>query len=323
MSSKLQFHGAIVLSALTAGLAACGGDRKPEASGTQKAPAVAQATPAARPEAAPPEMVKTSNVTVPPSDRAVKASYADAEGAFRSGKYGEAAELFASYVEGKPENAFGHYMLGLSAWRSGDRDRAEDALSRAVEIDPENVKAKINLGRVLLEQGRARDALPHLEKAEALSPDGAGLWRVVGNVKAELGRGEEAIDAYRNALVSDEKDTWSMNNYGLLLIQLGRHEEALPALARAVELKPGSAVFQNNLGVALERSGYLGGAAKAFAAALEEDPSYQKATVSLERVKTRLNGSTGEAPDLTSLATSFIEDVKRWQESGTEHHDGC
>jgi Tfp pilus assembly protein PilF len=103
---------------------------------------------------------------------------------------------------------------------------------------------------------------------------------------------------------------------------LGRHDEALSPLARAVELKPGSAVFQNNLGVALERSGYPGGAEKAFAAALEADPAYQKAAISLQRVQTQLKSSTGEEADLTSLATSFVEDVKRWRES-IEDHDGC
>ena len=34
-------------------------------------------------------------------------------------------------VESRPENAWGHYMLGLAAWRSGDLTGAERAFAFA------------------------------------------------------------------------------------------------------------------------------------------------------------------------------------------------
>lgn len=240
-------------------------------------------------------------------------TYAEAESVFRKGRYPDAAEHFAAYVEAHPENGFGHYMLGLSAWKSGDRGRAEQALLRAVELDSGNVKVRTNLGRVLLEQGRPEDALPHLEKAVELAPESFEVWRVLGNVKSELGRSEEAIEAYRQALIRNEKDSWSMNNYGLVLIKLGRYEEALLPLARAVELVPTSPVFQNNLGIAFERIGQLGAARKAFGAAVLSDSTYLKAKISLERVQTRVGDAEVDVPDLTTFARAFEEEIQRWR----------
>ncbi|MGH8436704.1 MAG: tetratricopeptide repeat protein [Pseudomonas sp.] len=263
---------------------------------------LAQATPLGEPITTNTETPKLTNVT-----------YKDAEAVFRKGRYQEAAEMFGVYVEIKPDDGFGHYMLGLSAWKSGDRGRAEQALVRAVELDSSSVKARTNLGRVLLEQGRPADALPHIEKAVDLKPDSHETWRVLGNVKGQLGMGEEAIEAYRQALLLNDQDAWSMNNFGLVLIQQGRHEEALQPLARAVELVPTSPVFQNNLGIALERCGYEGSAKKAFASAAEADSSYTKAKISLERVSTRLGDTEGEMVDLAAYARSFVEEIERWR----------
>src|SRR5688572_33380083 len=53
------------------------------------------------------------------------ATFADGKAAYNAKQYGNAATIFASYTERRPDNAWGHYMLGLSAWKSGDPARAE------------------------------------------------------------------------------------------------------------------------------------------------------------------------------------------------------
>lgn len=239
-------------------------------------------------------------------------SYADAEAVFRKGRYGEAEELFTAYTKRRPENGFGHYMLGLSAWKAGDRSVASDALARAVELDPENLKAKLNLGRVLIEEGRAVDALPYLEAAVGLAPESAEAFRVLGNVKSELGQIEPAVMAYRHALVLDAEDAWSMNNLGLLLIRQGRFDEALPPLARATQLKPASATFQNNLGIALEAKGYYSEAGDAFRAALETSPDHDRATISLARIAGRETPDDMMPLNLSGLAALFVDEVAIW-----------
>jgi Flp pilus assembly protein TadD len=306
---------AVNVVALGVLLSACGDDRDAQARAASGGLAVAPTVtvPALEPES------REDTVTPVPEVRVTAVTYAEAEGAFRKGRYTESTELFEAYVGTNPDNAFGHYMHGLSAWKSGDHAAAEQALTRAVELNGETVKIRTNLGRVLLERGRASDALPHLEKAVELDPTSHEVWRVLGNVYSATGRTSEAIESYRQALMLDDHDSWTMNNYGLVLIQLGRYDEAVLPLARAVELVPLSATFQNNLGVALERMGEIEGARGAFAAAVEADSTYEKARTSLERVEARLVDQPMEAPDLSVFAQQFVDEMMFW--TSEEQHD--
>jgi predicted Zn-dependent protease len=237
-------------------------------------------------------------------------TYATAESAFTAKRFSEATAMFAVVAERKPENAWNHYMLGLSAWKAGDRDRAESAFTAALERDPKNIKSELNLTRVLLEMGRPEDALSHVEKGLALDSTSAQSWRLLGRVQGELRNTEPAIEAYRKAISLDEKDVWSMNNMALVLIRTGRFEEALGPLARATEIEPGTPVFQNNLGMALERTGHLTAAVAAYRAAVAGDSSYARAAVNLARVEELKEAPTVVAVDLPALAKTFALEVQ-------------
>jgi Flp pilus assembly protein TadD len=242
----------------------------------------------------------------------VPVSYEDAESAFKQGQYSDAAELFAAYVESKPENPWGRYMLGLSAWKAGDLARAEQAFDEALTLDPAHLKSMVNSTRVLLERGKNAEALERVTGALQIAPQSAEASRLHGRVLAQIGRNEEAIVAYQRAAALDERDTWAMNNLGLLYIQLGRYTEALPPLARATELNPRSPVFQNNLGQALERLGYYPEARKAYESAVASDSGYVKASTGLARVTGIEQPEGVTAPDLKALADEFRATVQQW-----------
>jgi Flp pilus assembly protein TadD len=242
----------------------------------------------------------------------IPVSYEDAETAFKGGNYADAAELFAAYVESKPENPWGRYMLGLSAWKAGDLARAEQAFDEALTLDPAHLKSMLNSTRVLLERGKNAEALERVTAALEIAPQSAEASRLHGRVLAQVGRNEEAIVAYQRAAALDERDTWAMNNLGLLYIQLGRYTEALPPLARATELNPRSPVFQNNLGQALERLGYYPEARKAYESAVAADSGYVKASTGLARLAGVEQPDGVTAPDLKALADEFRATVQQW-----------
>ena len=302
--------GLVVISAawvsLAWAVAACG------ESGEGARPAVTTVAAATEPASpVPPPTAPEPAVDVPVVPENV--TYGDAETVYRSGKYHDAMELFSVYVLRRPENPWGHYMLGISAWKAGELERAETALTKAVELSPNHVKGLVNLARVLLDRDRPEAALVHLESALEIDSAATDTWRVMGNALSDLGRSDAAIESYRHALSQDAEDTWSMNNLGLVLIREGRYEEALPPLARATELSPKTAVFQNNLGVALERSGYPVEAAGAFRAALDAQPGYGKAEQSLARVEKVSVPNTVPPLDLKALAGNFADEIQRWQ----------
>lgn len=249
-------------------------------------------------------------VTPVPSAPVMPVRYEEGELAFQEKRYAEAKEKFTSYVEQRPENPWGHYMLGLSAWKSGDRLVAESAFVSALERDPRHVKSLLNLTRVLLEDGRPREARERVTTALTLDSTSSEVHRLMGRVYSELKQHNEAIVSYRMALSLDPTDVWSMNNMALILIQQDRHDEALPALARATQLEPDVPVFQNNLGIALERSGRFTLAAQAYGAAVAADSGYQKAVMSLARVQSLKDDPALVPIELGSLAEAFDRGVR-------------
>jgi Flp pilus assembly protein TadD len=316
--SERRARSAAALTVVAGMLAtACGVSDEPPPGGDPKV--VAAAAPVSTqpvPEPVAPITMVSHEVAAPAGGVSIagNVTYGDAEKVYRAGRYGEAAELFAAYTSRKPENPWGHYMLGISAWKAGDHGTAETALRRTIELDAKNGKALVNLGRVLLEQNRAAAALDFAEEAVVVVPESPDAWRVLGNVRSALGVTDRAVEAYREALVLDDGDAWTMNNLGLLYIRDARYEEALPPLARAVQLRPKTAAFQNNLGVALERTGHLNEAAEAYRAALEVDPDHERARISLTRVEERLAAGDWPAIDLQSMAGLFADEIAFWRE---------
>jgi tetratricopeptide (TPR) repeat protein len=236
-------------------------------------------------------------------------SFADGDAAYRARNYSEATKLFDAYTTQKPGNAWGHYMLGLSAWKSGDLAKSETAFEKALSIDPQHVKSLVNLSRVFIEQKRHDDAIDRLSRAGEIDPESANVQRLMARAYSAKGDMDQAIDAYRMAIALDNSDAWSMNNLGLLYLERGFPEDALPWLAKAVETKDNVAAFHNNLGMALEHSGRFVAAATAYKGALDADPNYGKAKQNLARVEAVKSGP--EAPfDLTALARGTDEDRK-------------
>jgi Tfp pilus assembly protein PilF len=237
-------------------------------------------------------------------------SFAEAESVYNGRRYGEAAAMFETYVQRKPDNAYGHYMLGLSAWKAGELDRARSAFERSLELDAKHVKTLLNLSRVLIEQGKPRDALTHVTTAVQLDSTSGEVHRMMGRVRTELRQPNEAVESYRLALSLQPTDVWSMNNMALVLIQQERFDEALPPLARAVQLDSSVASFHNNLGIVLERTGHYTMAAESYRKALSVDSSYSKATSSLARVEQRVDDPSVSPIDLVNLAETFDREIR-------------
>jgi tetratricopeptide (TPR) repeat protein len=236
-------------------------------------------------------------------------SFADGEAAYRAKKYAEATMLFEAYTTQKPRNAWGHYMLGLSAWKSGDLTKSERAFETSLGIDPKHMKSYVNLSRVLIEQRRYDDAIGKLTKAGEIDPESATVPRLMARAYGAKGDSDQAIDAYRMAIALEPNDAWSMNNLGLLYLELGFPADALAWLAKAVETKDNVAAFHNNLGMALEHSGRFVAAATAYKGALEADPNYGKAKQNLARVEAVKSGPE-EPFDLAALARGTDEERK-------------
>jgi hypothetical protein len=107
----------------------------------------------------------TDGSSAPFGGPVVPATYTDAETAYQAGNYVGARRMFESYIITRPENPWGHYMLGLSAWKSGDLNSAEEAFAHAIALDSTHLKSYVNSARVLLDLGRNHEALERGQRA--------------------------------------------------------------------------------------------------------------------------------------------------------------
>ena len=284
MTHTRQVTAALVVAALSVACSTSDDKNQPHA----KNPQPPHENPVTAPPATPlPPIVQPTDSegligTVPPK---VTGSFADGEAAYRARKYPDAVAIFEGYTERRPNNAWGHYMLALSAWKHGDLTKSELAFEKALSIDPHHTKSLVNLSRVFIDQKRYDEAADRLARASEIDPESSDIYRLLGRTYAALHKTDEAVDAYRRAIELDERDAWSMNNLGLLLLESKRADEALPLLAGAVELRKDVPEFHNNLGMALEHSGRFTAAATAYTDALTADPNYEKAKQNLARVE--------------------------------------
>lgn len=242
--------------------AACAGDHTTErAYGTEEVIGVAAAQAPMEQPAIPVETAAAAPAThaatsvLPPEPEEPPVTYGEAEAVFLEGRYGEAVDLFGRYVERRPTNPWGHYMLGLSAWKGGYLELAEAHLVESVLIDPDHVRGRVNLARVLIELGQPATAHEHARIAEELDAENVPAKRTLARALAGQGDHEGALAKYEEALWIDPEDSWSLNNMGYLMIQHGRHEDAVGPLALAVRLDSTNATFLNNLGSALANAG--------------------------------------------------------------------
>jgi predicted Zn-dependent protease len=310
MSRRLP-HLTLAAAALLA--AACSDTDRASTGSTSPGSTTTVSTGAATPAGTPSPTGSAAKLKPYPVAGGVVPTYADAERAFHRGRYEEAASMFEAYSESDPENAWGHYMLGLSAWKTGDHTRALEAFDAALRIEPSHRKSLLNSARVLLEIGRPKDALARVQQALAIEPLSSDGLRLLGRSRYELGEIDQAIDAYQRAIAIDDRDTWAMNNLGFIYIQQGRSQDALPPLARAVELRSNVPVFQNNFGTALERSGHFVSAKQAYEGALTADSTYAKAAVGLARVTAHGAESDTSTVDVASLSREFQAQVEEWR----------
>ena len=256
----------------------------------------------------------TSTESPSPEPRVISGpvTFEMADSAYRDRRYDDAAALFKTYTEGRPSNAWGFYMLGLSAWKSGDRATAESAFEQALTLDSTHVKSHLNLSRVLLESEQPESALVHIETAIQLDSTSSEPLRLQGRAFEALDQADDAIVAYQRAVAKNDSDVWAMNNLGALYLRLGRVEDAIGPLARAVEIEANVVTFHNNLGMALELTGRFEQASEQYRAALAIEGTYGKAVSNLQRVEVVKQDPAITPVDLSERSKQFQQEITRF-----------
>ncbi len=204
---------------LVASLGAIGCSRRDRKNSKSTTESVEQTTPVKTPSPPPVETSTGPVGHVPGSVSAMpeRPSFADGEAAYRARNYLQAVAIFEDYIDRKPGNGWGYYMLGLSAWKAGDFQKSEKAFDQALSIDPDHVKSLVNSGRLLIEQQRHVEALERLTLAAEVDPDSLEVQRLLASTHKANGNIEEAVAAYRRVIDLKDNDADAISQLALLL----------------------------------------------------------------------------------------------------------
>ncbi len=172
------------------------------------------------------------------------AGWTEGVAAYKRGDFTLAALEFKEFVDQNPDNANGHFMLGLSL---GELNRMEDSLHhlrKAHDLNSANLRVKIALSRAYARVGRYLEAAKVLDQVPGPDINALPLverksfyeWR--SNVRHKSNNRSGAFEDYRTLAQLFSNDAQVLFRYGAIASNLGALQEAVAALDKATRLAP-------------------------------------------------------------------------------------
>lgn len=157
-----------------------------------------------------------------------------AYGAYASGNYRRALDLYRRVAQAEPLNTDALLGLAAAAAQTGNEKEAARSYGRVLNIDPQNALAQAGLINLM---GRSDpDAAEARLKLLLARKPSAFVYFALGNVYADEGRWADAQDAYFHAYHRQPDNADYAYNVAVGLEHLGRSQQALHFYRRAVEL---------------------------------------------------------------------------------------
>ena len=191
----------------------------------------------------------------------------------QAGKIDEAAAIYATILQSRPDQFECLHYLGVAHIQRGRHAQALPLLERALALVAGDASLHANLGLALSVLGRADEALRRFDKALALRPGMPEALNNKGWTLRGLHRVEEALACFDQALAAQPALAEAHHRRGLCLSALQRFDEARAAFERAIALRPGDADAHGNLGTLLTLTGDAAGARAELAKAIELAPA--------------------------------------------------
>jgi tetratricopeptide (TPR) repeat protein len=164
------------------------------------------------------------------------------------------------------------HRLGSERMRLGDARAAQVHFEESLAIDPDNADGHYNLGIALAASDRTSEAMEHYARAIEIDPHHARAINNLGNLLAARGETSRAEQLYQNALSTHPRLSDVQFNLALLYMSQQRWTDARQRLRETLRIDPGHAAAHNNLGTLLANAGDLSAARQHFQSAVQSDP---------------------------------------------------
>jgi len=163
-----------------------------------------------------------------------------ARNALFRGDLGSTHRFAAAQVAADPEDAEGHFLLGIAESSTGRVQAGIQHVGRAVMLDPQG-EYRAQLAKLFTLARRDGDAAAALRDAEQALPTDALSRDTMGCVYARLGDHAAALPHFAEAVRLEPGNTEYRYNLAATLNFLGRTDEADATLEALIALAPGDA----------------------------------------------------------------------------------
>ncbi len=201
---------------------ACGEKKSPTSTETTTTPVASTATtPLQQPSASEPIGPASPEVQMPaapPDPARARTAWQEGVSLFESGDYSGASAALQVAADGRPDEPYVRYLLGLSLWKAGKNAEAEKAMLRAAELDEGSVKTRVNLARVRMDLGDAQGALDAADAGLGIDATSVDLLHQRGRALAALRRTDEALETLGKARAAEPGNGYVANTLGHTLL---------------------------------------------------------------------------------------------------------
>lgn len=160
-----------------------------------------------------------------------------ARAALAAGDLASAQRIATALVTDSPNDAEGHFLLGIAISSMGQIRAGIGHVAQAVAIDPQG-EYRAHLAKLLMLLRRDGEAAATLLEAEQAPPADALARDTMGCVYARLGNHEAALVHFAEAARLKPQNVEYRYNQAVTLNFLGRTDEADAALEALIELAP-------------------------------------------------------------------------------------
>lgn len=198
----------------------------------------------------------------------------EAIGLAKRGALADAERVLRVLLNGEPEFARAHNVLGVVEMQQGRHPEAEASLLRAARLAPEDARPHVNLGSLYGLLRRPADAEKHLREAIRLDPGHAAAHFNLAAILQVEGRIEEAEAAYERAI--DLAPTDAEAHYRLAGIRLLKYRfaDAEAGLKEAIRLRPDFGAAHGDLALIFLETGRCAAAQASCLEAIRLDPRH-------------------------------------------------
>lgn len=148
-----------------------------------------------------------------------------AQGWLKLGNFAQAEAFARGLVNGDPNLAVAHDILGLSQMALGKTSQAKLSFRRSLALQPEP-EVHLALASLYFDSNSLTLADVELDKALALRPLMARAYRMKGRISSKLGNGTRAAEHFRRSLEIDPGDHATYEELAVVLNSSGQAEEA-------------------------------------------------------------------------------------------------